>query len=174
MRYSTLMAGMTFMALGVSLSLPADAVTQSRRMRSQGGPPCQLSVPTTDTKVRPKSVGMRNEGTTSAFVICGLPAPAGEFTGFSINVLTIDGLDHVVSCTGVNGSVFSGAAYATKNVSTGTSTTVGTGILWTAADFGGTAGNDMPGDGYFSVTCTLPAQTSIPNVYADYNEDVGT
>ncbi|MFO1473032.1 MAG: hypothetical protein U1F20_00190 [Lysobacterales bacterium] len=37
---------------------------------------CQLlSIPTTDTGVRPKATGFRNEGTTDQFVICGYGIP---------------------------------------------------------------------------------------------------
>lgn len=174
MRYSLSMAGITVVALGVSLSLPADAVAQSRRIRAQGGTSCQLSIPTTDTKVRPKAIGMRNEGTTSAFVICGLTSPTGDFTDFYVNIQTIDGVNRTVNCTGANGTGLGSAQYATKTASTGTDPGNGSTMLWNASDFGGTAGDSLPSSGYFSVTCTLPAQVAIPNVYADFTDDFGT
>ncbi|GAA4998166.1 hypothetical protein GCM10025793_00200 [Lysobacter lycopersici] len=161
------------MALGITLSLPADAVTQARRIRAQAGQACQLSIPTTDTKVRPKATGFRNEGTTNAFVICGFPTPDGDLTAFVLNFQPLDTVDHPISCTGVNGSAFSNPVYVTKNASTGANPSGGSSLTWDASDFGGTAGSNLPGSGYFSVTCVLPGQATIPSGYADYNEDVG-
>ena len=164
--------GIAMLALGIALSLPADAVEQSRRIRAQGGTPCQLSVPTIDTKIRPRATGMRNEGTTNAFVICGFPTPNGSLTEFNVVLQTIDGVDHAVSCTGVNGQGTATAVYVAKNINTGTDPNFLPLLTWDASDFGGAAGDNFP-VGYFSVTCILPTQTSIPYLFADYNEDVG-
>lgn len=59
----------TAFVASVLAALPAQATTMTRTMEDQGGPACQLSVPTTSTQVRPRASGMRNEGTTNAFVI---------------------------------------------------------------------------------------------------------
>lgn len=170
MRYPIIVSGLAILALGAGVSPAAQAVTQARTIRSQGGTACQLSIPTTDTKVRPKATGFRNEGTANAFIICGYPTPDGTLTQFNINFTPIDGAAHTINCTGVNGPPWS-ATYSSKSAeSTGTQVL----LSWTAADFGGTAGNDLPGSGYMSVTCTLPGQVGVDNVYVYYNEDVGT
>ena len=164
--------GIAMLALGIALSLPADAIEQSRRIRTQGGASCQLSIPTTDTKVRPRATGMRNEGTTNAFVICGIPTPNGSLTYFEMVVQTIDGVNHAVSCTGVNGQGNINPVYVAKNANTGTNPNSYGFMSWNASDFGGTAGQNFP-LGYFSATCNLPTQASISYFYVDYNEDVG-
>ena len=132
-------------------------------------PACTLSTPTIDTKVRPKAIGFRNEGTTNAFIICGYPTPDGSLTQFNINFTPIDGAAHSISCTGVNGPPWAPVYSAKVADSAGGQVS----LSWTAADFGGTAGNDMP-TGYMSVTCNLPGQVTVDNVYVNYNEDVGT
>ena len=172
MRYPITSMSFAILAMGAGLSESAQAVIQNRTMRSHGGTACQLSIPTTDTKVRPKAIGFRNEGTTNAFVICGFPMPDGALTYFVMNVMSLDGAAHGVQCTGVNGPAYSSPIYSAKNVDTPADASNTSSISWSAADFGGTSGNDMQ-SGYFSVTCVLPAQTSIPNVYVYYNEDVG-
>ena len=64
-------------ALAFGLSGTAHAVTQTRVTQIPAGAACQLSVPTIDTAVRPRATGFRNEGTTSAFTICGIQDPVG-------------------------------------------------------------------------------------------------
>ena len=171
MRVTAIVSGLSVIALSALMNLPADAETLQRTTVAQGGTVCQLSIPTTDTKVRAKATGLRNEGTTSAFVICGLPTPDTFITFFGVSVLTIDGVNHVVNCTAVNGPGWS-PEYATKSINTGTSTTIPGITSFSAADFGGTSGDELPDD-YISVTCTLPAQASLAAVYATYDEFVG-
>ena len=72
------------------------------------GGACQLSIPTTNTGVRPKATGFRNESTTTSnFVYCAIP-----LTGYSqpeqpyaigLVVYSIDGAAHNVTCTLVVG-----------------------------------------------------------------------
>jgi len=171
MRYSTALSGIAALTFGIAISLPAQAVTKARSVLSQGGTACQLSVPTTDTKVRPKASGFRNEGTASAFVICGYPTPDGKLTQFTMRFQSLDGAAHVVDCTGVNGPPNS-AVYSAKSVTPDEEGNGG--LIWTAADFGGTAGENMPNNGYMSATCTLPGEVSITKVTVDYDEDVGS
>jgi hypothetical protein len=171
MRHTVVFSSLAILALGAGMSGSADAVTQSRIIRSQGGTACALSIPTTDTKVRPKAIGFRNEGTAAAFVICGYPLPDGTLTSFNINFMTLDSVNHTVNCTAVDGPPWS-PVYSSKSVDTGTDPNFTVTLSWSAADFGGTAGNDLP-NGYFSVTCTLPGQALVSNVYVYYNEDVG-
>lgn len=158
------------LGLGACLSLPASAYLEPRVVHSQGGPACQLSIPTTDTKVRAKAIGFRNEGTTAAFVICAVPTP-DKFTDFNIDFLTIDGINHVVTCTALNGGAWD-ATYVSKSVNTGTSAYTAVQLTWASEDFGGPPDANLP-SGYMSVTCNLPAQTSVQNVYIEYWEQVG-
>lgn len=155
---------------GLAYSGTADAVVVSRITRMQGGPACQLSIPTTDTQARPKASGFRNEGTTNRFVICSVTPPLGTLKDINLNIWTLDGVNRSVKCTATNGPAWS-AQFSTKELSTaGVGNTVQ--FQWTAVDFGAAAGGPLP-HGYISVTCILPGQIAIPNVWISYDEDIG-
>ncbi len=164
---------------GLAMAPAAQAVTQSRIMRIQAGPACQLSVPTTATTVRPRATGIRNEGSTSAFVICQTDSSTGDLTQVQMYVTSIDGTPRNVTCTGVNGYNIAPAvmniAYSPKTLATDSSSGIAAIFNWDATDFGGAAaGDNMPKGGFFSVTCLLPPQTAINLYGVYYNEDVGT
>ena len=165
------MASVAIFAAGTNVS---HAATQNRLMRVSAGPACQLSIPTTDTKARPKANGFRNEGTKSEFVICQLDTPDGDLTYTDIYFSSIDGVARSVNCTAVNGhNLFPNAiVYSSKSVSTDAVGTYGA-LSWTPSDFGG-AGPGMPYAGFISITCTLPPQTFIGVMGVQYSEDVGT
>jgi len=55
--------------------------------------------------------------------------------------------------------------YSTKNISTGTTTTVEKSVSWSPSDLDST-GNF--GDSRFSVTCTLPPGASITSINGGY------
>ena len=146
------------------------------------GGSCQLSLPTTNTGVRPRATGFRNESTTTSnFVICPITTPIAsdndQFTDIYVTVYSINGAAHLVSCTAVAGiSDYPGATpiYSTRSESVDSSDTpVGQIYHWTAADFGGTAGDPITGSIVSSVTCNLPAQTAISFVQVPYSYDVG-
>jgi len=150
--------------------MPAIAVEKSRELWDQGGPACQLSVPTTSSKVRPRATGMRNEGTVNEFVICQYASTSSAFKAAYIYFQTIDGANHAVQCTGMRGTSAGGDAfYSTKSGETDTYSY--NQLSWLPGDFGETTdfGNAM-----FSVTCILPAGASLIATQATYAEDVGT
>ena len=174
--------------IGLAFSQPAAAVTQTRNQIRTGADMCQLSIPTTDTKVRPKATGFRNEGTTNAFVICTFDTPSGGYTTTTTNFIyagivlkSMDGADHEVTCTGVN-SIADGSGvgvsepqYVAKSVTVndeGESGPLGVGVQWEPEDFGST-GTIPDSSGLFSVTCILPPQVSIKYGGAGSEEDVG-
>jgi len=162
----------TALAGGLLAASPASAATASRIMEDQGGPACQLSVPTTSTQVRPRASGMRNEGTTGAFVICQFAATSSPFTQAGITLVSIDGANHTVSCTGMSGYVTQSAYYATFNIYVQASDQAGTSVGWNSGYFDPSLGT-LPSRG-FSVTCNLPPGTSIVGTLAYYDEDVGS
>ena len=168
---------LSFVAAGVALASGlvgnAQAVTQSRYIVVPAGVACQLSIPTIDTSVRPRSTGYRNEGTTAAYAICGVAAPDQQAKIGAVTFYSIDGASHTFNCTAVNDYPDSGAyAYSTKSV-TAASTTSRATLQFTPADFGG-AGPNLPHEGYFSATCALPPGVSVGYVYLNYDEDVGS
>ena len=99
----------TAIALGLAVAPAAQAATTSQFGVMTGGN-CQLSIPTTDTKFRPRATGARNESTTtSSFVICPFSiSPSGGDASpviyFYLTMYSLDGAVHNnVSCTAVTG-----------------------------------------------------------------------
>ncbi|GAA4998258.1 hypothetical protein FNZ56_12540 [Pseudoluteimonas lycopersici] len=166
---------------GFAMAPPAGAVTSTRYQVQTGANMCTLSVPTTDTKVRPRATGYNNEGATSAFVICSFDPPPGaqygvatEFKDAYLYLVSLDGMVRDVTCTGVNSIKTSGLVpqFVPKTLSV-SSTTTETAFAWLPADFDGTSTIPYSG-GAFSVTCILPPQTSIEFGGAHSDEYVGS
>ena len=184
---------------GLALSQPVAAAVQGRSVVQTGANGCTLSIPTTDTKVRPRATGFRNEGTTSAFVICTInssPGASGSYddplsdsTNVRILLKSMDGASHDVTCTGVN-SVMDGEnldpnmppfgyatpQYISKTVAvndTGELGAFGVYMSWSGEDYGLPEGWAIPNSsGMFSITCSLPPQVSIKFFSASSLEDV--
>jgi hypothetical protein len=160
---------------GLLLSQPAGAVVTTYNHFSNPARACQLSLPTTDTKIRPRATGYRNEGTTTQFVICGLDNldfQTQSIFSFGIGLTSMDGVAHDVSCTGVTG--LSGV-YALQ-YSTITINVPASGFnqeLWDATNFGGSSGEKIDGSLNPSITCTLPPNVAIIYLF-DYSDlDIG-
>ena len=132
------------------------------------GGSCQLSIPTTDTKFRPKATGARNESTTTGgFVICALQrsASSGLFNDIALLAYSLDGVARNLSCTAVAGTFGAPAGYesmySTKTASISSTEGINQGVEWTAADFGGSNGDPITRSLTVSITCNLPPQTAI-------------
>jgi len=185
MRLSQFIA-MPVLAAAWLAAMPAQAGYSTRQNSTPGARLCTLSIPTTDTKVRPKATGFRNEGTTNAFVICAFDTPPGEKAltpveissdpwSFQLFMGTIDGKSHGIDCTGVNSwpdasSVWGGPMqYVVKHVDVSSVAPVV--AKWGAEDFGGTY--NIPTSGSFSVTCLLPPGAVIYLGSMLSNEEIG-
>lgn len=136
------------------------------------GAACQLSIPTTDTKFRPKAIGARNESTTTSnFVICPIASPdaanpaAGQGLGsIGIQLVSIDGASRSFSCTAVAGGDGSSPIYSTQSA-----LAAGVNFYWDAGNFGGTSGDIfIPGGEFMTITCLLSPQTAIHYVNGAY------
>lgn len=189
MNRSVLSISILIAATGLALSQPASAVTQGRYSIQTGANMCTLSIPTTDTKVRPKATGFNNEGTTNAFVICSFNPPPGSngissgFTQAFLVLKSLDGADHSVTCTAVNSVAdaefgdIDTPQYITKTLTVNDSDpgtqTLGTAFIWLPVDFGGTDMIPFSG-GTFSVTCILPPHVSVKLGSGISDEDVGS
>ena len=170
-------------------TMPAQAATQNRVVTTPGARLCTLSIPTTDTGVRPKATGFRNEGTTTAFVICAFDSPPGQAGIYSTEASgdpemvylffsSIDGHAHTFDCTGVNSwpgnsMIFTvPMQYVVKTATVDPAIDPGSAFAWQPADFGG--GTHIPTSGSFSVTCKLPPGTAITLGAYSTEEDVGS
>ena len=167
--------------LGVSIAavvlaaatLPAKAGTEFRYQNAQGGIVCQLSIPTVDTMARAKATGFRNEGTTSSFAICGMESSnshdgnVGTIQQISIGLYSLNQSAKTISCTAVNGFANGSPIYSSKNASVAANGATTT-LTFTAADFGGTAGQPLPDSDFWSITCNLPGNSAIGNLVAQF------
>jgi hypothetical protein len=162
------------LAIGMSAAFTATAVTQEKVYEFSAADACQLSVPTTDTKVRPRANGYRNEGTTNQFVICGMGGyEKGTVAYMALLYTSMDGVQHDMSCTGVTGLAGSGSGpiYSTKTVSVAASGY--SFATWGAADFGGNEGEPIDAGMNLSVTCTLPPNVALQGFESVQQIDVG-
>lgn len=168
------------LAMGLATSASTHAALRQNWNYANPGSGCQLSIPTTDTQVRPKATGYRNESTTkSAFVICGFGTPTDDGTALNANLYfhSIDGVSRDISCTAVTGTEgLSQLVYSTKTVGStagGNASAMG----WTDYDF---AAQGAPSyvnirDGWaVSVTCNLPPLTSITLANSKFQIEIGS
>lgn len=176
------LASALLLAVGLAAPGSAEAIVNDVWFMNSPADSCQLSIPTTDTKVRPKATGYRNEGTTNQFVICGFGStswrPGGKGIRYAlINPYSLDGQPHSMTCTfvAVKSSwaipVPENLAYFTKtydNVGTSGFDTLGI----SAVDFGGAYGDPFYNGG-LSVTCILPPQVAIIALNSTQLIDVG-
>ena len=167
--------------LGVSIAAailacavqPAVAAVDVRYQTAQGGVSCKPTDMVVNTGLKAKSTGLRNEGTTAGFVICGFESSnsrsdVGTVLGITMGIYGLSGATTTVSCTAVNGYANSTPLYATKTLPTPTNGTAGV-LSWDASDFGGTAGDPLAQNDYWSITCNLPASTSIGYMVTQFN-----
>ena len=106
-------------SVGSLLSSSANAGVVTKTQTQNAASACTLSIPTTDTKVRPKATGFRNEGTTNQFVICGFDIDSTDpgFHSIEIDFVSIDGLAHTFNCTAASRFNWNTSAqYLTKAV----------------------------------------------------------
>lgn len=155
-----------------SATMPAKAGTEFRYQNAQGGIVCQLSIPTTNTTVRAKATGFRNEGTTSSYAICGMESSnsrtdVGTIQQISVGLYSLNQAAKTVSCTAVNGFVNGAPIYSSKNASVAANGTTTT-LTFDASDFGGTAGDPLPESDFWSITCNLPGNSAIGNLSAKF------
>ena len=168
------LASLIATALGCVFAEPVASATLFQTVVNDPGDSCQLSIPTTDTKVRPKATGYRNEGSSGTFVICGFGGAYPDGMIFAkIHLMSLDGATRPVSCTFVSGGGVSPASvvYVTKIVDASTS---GLDFAYLdSSDFGGPPGLPVPNT-HFSVTCNLPPQMAITHLRSQSILDSGT
>ena len=181
MRTSMLTASLTSVSIALLIAAPAAKSATVNQYSVMTGGNCQLSIPTTDTKFRPKATGARNESTTTSnFVICPFsispsPGSAAAVLSFYASLYSLDGVAHNnVSCTAVTGIQTLGLppVYSSKTVDI--PATAGAQVSWQGSDFGGTDGTPIAGSANLSITCNLPPQTGIDTLVTNYNQEIGT
>jgi hypothetical protein len=158
-----------------SVACPANAATETRYQTAQGGVVCKPTNPGS-TGVVAKATGLRNEGTVNTTVICGFESSnsrgdTGTIQAITMGLYGLNGAAKSVSCTAVNGFANGSPIYATKSVTTDAGGAAAV-MNFDASDFGGTAGNPLPASDYWSITCTLPGNTSIGYMRTQFTVNV--
>ena len=162
------------LAFGFAMCAPSHATKRGNWNFANPASSCQLSIPTTDTQVRPKATGYRNESTTkSAFVICGYDTPSRDSKSKQILIYftSMDRVSRNISCTAVSGMAGGeDMVYSTKSISSTAADTY-TALNWLPSDFSGAT--DIPYGEAMSVTCTLPPQTAITQAINSFDYEIG-
>ena len=157
--------------LGGLLSLPALAGNVTKVQTQNAASACTLSIPTTDTKMRPRATGFRNEGTTNQFVICGFDIDSVNpgFHSIRLGFASIDGAAHSFNCTAMSRFNFSTSGqYLTKTVDVPAGGDTEFSIADTDPDYDPAAYDLYPWGQ--SVTCTLPPGVAILYLQSSHDD----
>ena len=160
-------------SVGGLLSLPAHAGVITKTQTQNAASACTLSIPTTDTGVRPKATGFRNEGTANAFVICSADVAnadgfGGDTTYIGLSLASFDGNAHSTNCTAVARypDTLSNIQYVTLPALN----TAATGVATSLTTSGAPPSYYDHQRGVLSVTCVLPPGVSILAVQRGYKD----
>ena len=181
LRLSAALAGIAVLC-GATTLPPAHAAVASQYLTVPGAS-CQLSIPTTNTGVRPKAPGFRNESTTTSnFVICSVASPTDLDINFdpfdlvAIIIHSIDGMARNISCTAVTGNGLNSAyplIYSTKTIEVPADTSQAAAPTWLSQDFGQPSSAQIKASSFTTITCNLPPQTEIRYMRARYQFEIG-
>jgi len=153
----------------------AFAATTTKFITFNPASACTLSIPTTDTGVRPKASGFRNEGTVNNFVICSFAVEgrSDELTPYLDGMfLTFipDRYDNAAvsfNCTAMDRTYIKATGdYSTKTVTIPAwASGVNTNLEFSPQDF---PTSHLTG-GTTSITCLLPPGVAVTGVVAYQN-----
>ena len=159
------------LAIGMTMSGQADAVTVNRDYLTHGTASCQAALPVFDGKIRKRPKAIANEGTSSAFITCDFDSINNGGTGFTdIGIFFINrsGVAKTVNCTFVDGiyDVAFSPSLVKSVVMPTTTAPVSLGV---------TAATDNAGNNFTApaISCEIPAGVEIAAVRGVYPEEVG-
>lgn len=168
--------GAAVAAVGAFGSGTATAAVEEAVQFNQGvGTMCQGALPNYEGSFRKRPLAIKNEGTSSAFLTCGLysqfDANTGGVTGVQLIVTNRNAADVDVSCTLVDGIIDPDLGFAdyfplTVSVVAGTATD----LFWDPAGGGGTFD---PVFGFPALSCNVPANVEINQEAHGYLEEIG-
>jgi hypothetical protein len=166
MNRSVITLGIATAFLGtLAAASPANAVTVTRSIYTQASGACQGALPNYENNFRKRPLAVANEGTTNAFVTCGVRttedtsvANAVELFVTNRNAAAVD-----VNCTLVDGifdNTIGFANYYPQTVSSAAG--VDSGFSW--------SGFSSP---WQQISCNVPAKIEVNMVYSSVDENVG-
>ncbi len=143
-----------------------NAATVTRSVYTQASGACQGALPNYENNFRKRPLAVANEGTTNAFVTCGVrttedtyPANAVELYVTNRNTADVD-----VSCTLVDGIIDNTIGFANYYPQTVTATAgVDTAFSWSGF-----------GSPWQQISCNVPSKIEVNMLYSSVDEDVGT
>lgn len=160
-----------------ALASPAMALTHSLRTFDAAAGSCQGALPNFEGSLRKRPLAVANEGTTTAFVTCGIHIPSI----FSVGGATNPGMDHAWvgfrnrsgADVTVNCSLVESNGDGTAQASIAKSITVAAGGF-TEAQWDGTADHAGTNFRLPAFSCALPPATDITHIIYNYTMDVGS
>jgi hypothetical protein len=159
--------------LGAALApMPASAGYVDKILTQDAANACTLSIPTTDTGVRPKATGFRNEGGKNAFIICSVDVDSSgnDTTFIGLTLASFDGASHGVNCTAV--ARYSDTLANIQYLTIPPLTTAADGSFTNLSTLGAPPGVYDHQRPVLSVTCILPPGAAIMSVargHKDYD-----
>lgn len=148
----------------------ADAVTVPRTELTVAAAACQPAMGAFHAQIRARPVLMGNEGSSSAFVTCGLRSVRGDvryIRGASVYLRNEAGAARTVQCTLVDaGPRLASPTYLTKSLTLAAGQDP-TELGWQASDNGDLRFR------YPAISCALPPGTGISGVVRRFDEEVG-
>jgi hypothetical protein len=160
----------TLVATALFAAAPAMAVTSTRTQVQNATGACQGALPSFDTNLRQRPLGVNNEGSAVAFVSCGLKSSdfddaMNTYSGVVLSNASASDVD--VNCTLVSGTVVDTPVYFTKTATILANTT-GQFLIWDTTDNGG---NPIPNT--LNWSCQLPPGVQLNNIFTNVDVDVG-
>lgn len=168
--------GVALAAIGAAASGAATAsVVQKSEYNQASGTMCQGALPNFEGNFRKRPLAVVNQGTTNAFLTCGLTSQYDSSTGGVPEVLLVvtnrNAASTDMSCTLVDGYVDSTVGFAdyfpqTMTVAGASSTS----FDWSASTTGGT---NAPVYGYPGISCNVPGSFEVNIEGQSYSEEIG-
>jgi hypothetical protein len=157
--------------LSIAALSPASvsAALVTRTTSSPAAGICSPAFGPSETAIRKRPLALQNEGVHDAFVTCAFTSQ-GYPTRASLQVVTLDGIAHAITCTGVASDWYA-PMYLPKVANTTPGFQGGNILLtWQAADFGQPV---VFISRFFSVSCKLPPGTGIRTAEISFLEETG-
>lgn len=161
----------TALAAGLcTLALPASAEVIPKDYFINASGNCNGALPSFEGALRKRPQAVRNEGTTSAFVSCSIPAADADdgYTLVGTYFTNSSGSGQTINCTMVDGTpaVETAAGFYPKSLVLPAGTT--SFIAWSATEFALTRFNS-----WINFSCNLPAGTEISLIGGYYGFENG-
>ena len=164
----TITLGVLTVATGALLSVQASAATVVKYNSKAASGACQGALPNYEGNFRKRPLAVVNEGSTAAFLTCGIDDAATDGTigtnEVTLYVVNRTGAAADISCTMVDGYVDATTGFANYYPQTITASSTTYSFLdWT--------GSYSPYSQ--AVSCNVPAAFEVNVIYGSYNDEIG-